>query len=121
MRLPGRRRSASAARDFAGRTTTEWQLAVDQDVVVLLVSELVTNALLHAGTDFDVTLAYEHGVLRVSVHDQASALPLPRVHSHDALSTGRGLMLVEALARRWGVEQDDSGKTVWFELDADLG
>ncbi len=56
--------------------------------------------------------------LRVEVTDSSDALPMQRDYAPSA-PTGRGLMIVDALADRWGVDTDESGKTVWFELVAD--
>ena len=81
----------------------------------LLVSEVVTNALLHAGTDIDLWCRVEGGSLRVRVRDGSSVTPSPRHYDAGAM-TGRGLGLVELLAAEWGVDTDDGGKTVWFVL-----
>ena len=81
-----------------------------------LASEVVTNAILHAGTPFSVVVTGDEGRIRVSVRDGSAALPVKR--DYDAgQPTGRGLHIVEALADRWGVETDEAGKTVWFEMD----
>ncbi|MGI5457448.1 ATP-binding protein [Streptomyces sp. CA-249302] len=84
------------------------------DVAELLVSELVTNALLHSGSRFRLTLSAAHGVLRCEVSDGGSRVP--RVVDAGASENGRGMFLVDALAWRWGCHQDGPGKTVWFEL-----
>jgi anti-sigma regulatory factor (Ser/Thr protein kinase) len=84
--------------------------------VELLVSELATNAILHAGTPFAVHVGLHPARVRVEVHDQADALPTRR----DAGlldSTARGINIVEAFADRWGSFATPSGKAVWFELD----
>jgi PAS domain S-box-containing protein len=85
----------------------------------LVVSELVTNALLHAGPPVVVGVgvaATDDGV-RVEVHDTSRALPV-RPLADDAGMTGRGLAIVDALASRWGVEPLPDGKVVWAELNA---
>jgi anti-sigma regulatory factor (Ser/Thr protein kinase) len=107
----------SVARRFVERTLRLWE--VDDtfvDEAVLLASELMSNAVLHARTDVRVTvLAHEDGSLRVEVADENSRLPLTAAPPEDAQS-GRGLWLVETLASSWGVERTGEGKTIWFEL-----
>ncbi|WP_369035028.1 ATP-binding protein [Streptomyces adonidis] len=84
------------------------------DVAELLVSELVTNAVLHAASRFRLTLTAAHGILRCEVTDTGRRTP--RVRHAGAAESGRGMFLVDALARRWGCHQEGPGKTVWFEL-----
>ena len=91
------------------------------EVATLLASELVTNAVCHAGTEVGVVASVAHGVLRVSVTDGISGRPEVRRGAIDA-ADGRGLAVVEDLASAWGidgsadVDGDPGGKTVWFEL-----
>ncbi len=85
----------------------------------LLVSELVTNAVLHAGTDVIMHVTPGAARLRVEVVD-GSPGGLVRVQDSDPTSSrGRGLRLVDLLAREWGVLESEAGKTVWFELATD--
>jgi PAS domain S-box-containing protein len=85
------------------------------DDAELLVSEIVTNALVHAGTPIEVGVIPRAGRLRIEVADGSPHAPSPRHYT--ALSgTGRGLMLLEDLVDDWGVETTGPGKTVWFEL-----
>jgi len=103
-----------AARHFVASTLAAWSVAADD--VPLLVSELATNAVLHARSEFTVSIALGAGLLRVEVSDGNSRMPIVAVVPADAYS-GRGLMLVQALASAWGVERHtDQGKTVWFEM-----
>jgi PAS domain S-box-containing protein len=81
----------------------------------LLVSELVTNALVHAGTPVEVHARVDAAGLRVEVSDGSGVQPAVRHHSAMA-GTGRGLRLVEGLVAAWGVEPLPRGKAVWFEL-----
>jgi anti-sigma regulatory factor (Ser/Thr protein kinase) len=84
---------------------------------VLLVSELVGNAVRHAGAPaFGLRLRRRRGWVRVEVRDPSRALPchLP-VEGMDVLS-GRGLFLVDTLADRWGVDLLPQGKVTWFEM-----
>ncbi|GAA2446549.1 ATP-binding protein [Streptomyces glaucus] len=105
------------ARAEVRRQLEAWGLAERDDVVEvaeLLVSELATNALLHSATRFRLTLFAAHGVLRCEVTDADRRVP--QVLDAGCAENGRGMLLVQALARRWGCHQDGQGKTVWFEL-----
>ncbi|WP_306802597.1 ATP-binding protein [Streptomyces sp. DH8] len=83
----------------------------------LLVSELVTNALIHTRHGAVVTATATSARLRVEVQDFASEdLPAPYVPNADDGTHGRGLILVRSLADAWGVEAQVLGKVVWFEL-----
>lgn len=88
----------------------------DVDTVVLLVSEVVTNAVLHARSAISLVVQDTDGVVRVEVHDE-SPVP-PRMHHYRASSaTGRGLRMVDRLARAWGTDPvARGGKVVWFEV-----
>jgi len=110
--------SAATARHFVEETLGAWGCDDFLDASRLLVSELVTNAVLHARTDFELVLRVLRTGLRVEVHDGSTARPVVR-HYEDEAMTGRGLSLVDELAARWGVEQAGDGKYVWFELDTD--
>ncbi len=105
-------------------------MEVDRDVVALLVSEMVTNAVLHSASgqaDGTLLVRYELelaatagagiGWLRVAVRDLGGPT-MPRRCRHRLESTGRrGLEIVEALASRWGVGRHPRGRVVWFELE----
>ena len=112
------RQSVRAARRFIVSALDEWDLLGLAHVALLLTSELATNALLHARTEFQVTAKYWEGErLRVEVVDGNSRRPSPAVIPPDA-TTGRGLNVVRALASSWGTEDHPDGKVVWFELPA---
>ena len=85
------------------------------DDAALLVSELATNAVIHAGTPFRVAVRRRDDRLRVEVADGSRAVARRQRFSATS-GTGRGLALVDEVADRWGVDQRDEGKTVWFEL-----
>jgi PAS domain S-box-containing protein len=88
------------------------------DVAALLVSELVTNALVHAEGPFRVNVEPTSGSVRVSVTDGSADAPAVLQPDADRLG-GRGMFLVETLAARWGVlPMTSGGKAVWFELDS---
>jgi anti-sigma regulatory factor (Ser/Thr protein kinase) len=108
--------SSADARAFVDETLGQWQCDDFLDATRLLVSELVTNAVLHARTDVELVLRATRYGLRVEVRDHSASLPVVR-HYLDEAMTGRGLALVEELAARWGVQQLEDGKIVWFELD----
>ncbi|MET7685550.1 ATP-binding protein [Streptomyces sp. NPDC005423] len=117
------RRSVPAARQFARAFLAECGLAdAGRDADVLLcVSELATNALVHAvpaGRLFRVFLRYDGHVLRVEVHDSGGGVPRVDAHPDDTDEGGRGLMLVDALSDKWGVAERELGKVVWAEFTA---
>ena len=85
--------------------------------VALVVTELATNAVLHARTPFEVRVDVRDRLVRVEVHDAMGRSPVRRYFS-DTAASGRGLRLIEALCDAWGVEPDPDGggKTVWAEV-----
>ncbi|MFJ6792668.1 ATP-binding protein [Streptomyces sp. NPDC091268] len=89
------------------------------EVAELLVTELVTNALVHTDQGAEVSASLASARLRVEVRDYAARRPRPYVPSADDGTHGRGLVLVQALADAWGVDPLalGSGKVVWFELE----
>jgi len=107
--------SVGAGRRFLHRTLREWQAVEVEWQAAQILSELATNAVIHAGTDFTVTLDLLDGALRLQVRDGSRRVPRQRRYGLGA-TTGRGLGLVGALASEWGVQQDGSGKTVWCVL-----
>ncbi|SHN25209.1 PAS domain S-box-containing protein [Actinacidiphila paucisporea] len=115
-------RSVAVARAFVRDTLHGWGFADVVDDAVVLTSELVTNAVVHAGTAADVRcLRYETAV-RVEVADHYPEREVPlqgrgRPHRDPDHEGGRGLLLCAALASRWGVEYTAAGKHVWFQLD----
>lgn len=119
-RFPRRTTSAAAARHFVGESLADWGTTPETGLVVLLTSEVVTNAVLHAGRrdpdeELTVVVRSEADMVRVEVTDgQAGILPVRGV-ALDGLS-GRGLLLLDALASNWGVTPAGSGKNVWFEV-----
>jgi PAS domain S-box-containing protein len=98
-------------RDYLSRAGRE-DLA---DTAELLVSEIVTNALVHAGTNIEVAFSFVDGGLRIEVTDGSPHAPSPRSYGPSA-GTGRGLLLLEEMVDAWGVEFAEHGKTVWFTI-----
>ena len=110
--------STTAARRFAERTMTGWSVDGERfETARLLVSELVANAVTHAATAVEMVLDLDDGRLRVEVRDEAGGRPQRRDPGVEE-PTGRGLLIVEELADRWGVDDAPPGKSVWFELEA---
>jgi anti-sigma regulatory factor (Ser/Thr protein kinase) len=114
LELPPSTDSVPMARQFARRAADG--TSADVETLVLLVSEVVTNAVLHARSAIMLDIRPTADLVRVEVHD---ASPIePRVHHfHVTSGTGRGLRMLEQLARRWGVKPNPKGgKVVWFEV-----
>ena len=119
LRLPGGPDSVRMARAFV-RGAVEGAGLGEQglDDVLLLTSEVVTNAVLHGGGGVEVRLAQRAERIRVEVDDESVEVPTERQYGLEA-TTGRGLGLLTALASSWGVEPRVGGKTVWFEVGGD--
>jgi anti-sigma regulatory factor (Ser/Thr protein kinase) len=113
--LPPEPSSATRARRLAREFVSECPPDVI-DVVALLVTELVTNAVLHARTQLHLTVQAEPGVVRLTVEDRSLGTPVVRNYDTDDV-TGRGLALVDMFATRWGVDARPDGKSVWCEID----
>ncbi|MEU6081505.1 ATP-binding protein [Streptomyces sp. NPDC047108] len=114
--FPAEAGSVRAARALVRSTLNEWGLNAVSDVTVLLVSELVTNALRHATGPIGVRIQrIRNDALLVEVSDPMPDLPRERDARPDD-EGGRGLQLVSRTSRRWGTRRESAGKTVWFEL-----
>jgi DNA-binding NarL/FixJ family response regulator len=85
------------------------------DVVELLVTEVVTNAVVHARSEADVVVRLLPHAVRVEVHDGDDSFPVRRAAGHDQPG-GRGLDLIEQMSRSWGIDMLDVGKRIWFEV-----
>lgn len=118
LTLSAERSSPAAARRWT-ESTLEGRVHQLSDVL-LCVSELVTNAVIHAATTCELTWHLAEGRLRVTVRDFAPGRwPVRREFDRSA-TTGRGLQFLDRLTDRWGVDQDERSKSVWFEVDIDL-
>lgn len=113
--LPCDTSSVRAARQFVTAQLSDAGFGDASFTASLLVSELITNAVLHAGTEIRLVIDGLGDHLRVAVHDGSDRMIRRRRHSVEA-TTGRGLMLLEQMASGWGVEPVDRGKAVWFTL-----
>lgn len=115
VELPPEPSSATQARHLARQRLEVVCSPEVLDTVALLVTELVTNAILHARTPLLLVIEPNADHIRVCVEDSSPQSPEIRNYDADAV-TGRGLALVEQLASAWGVEQTPTGKAVWCEI-----
>jgi len=107
--------SVGTARRFCTGILQGWHATEDTvDLVALLVSELVTNVVLHAGTPCELAIL-EGPSLRVEVEDGNPDLPVQKHYDTEA-GSGRGLHLLEVLSDRFGTDLTPQGKRVWFEV-----
>jgi len=131
VRLVADPQSVPAARRFARDTVTEWALPDLAEDAALCVSELATNAALHSGSDYlELALVNDAGAVRIVVDDAAAASTETLIRAGADLggepavedgidsvaSTGRGLLVVAALADQWGIEPIPTGKRIWVRL-----
>ena len=122
--LPASPESAGAARRYANEILAQWRLDALADDVDLVISELITNALLHARADRRVPpdanirldLEYDGDCLSCRVADGSARPPAPE-QAGDTAESGRGLLLVEALSADWGWTHEAHGKVVWARFD----
>jgi PAS domain S-box-containing protein len=115
-------RSVATARGFVRDTLQGWGLSDIIDDAIVLTSELVTNAVVHAGTAAEVFCLRDESGVRIEVADRYPERELPlrdacRLQGSLDREGGRGLLLCSALATRWGVDYTASDKHVWFRLD----
>ncbi|MBB5937487.1 PAS domain S-box-containing protein [Streptomyces zagrosensis] len=115
-------RSVASARAFVRDTLQGWGLTEVVDDAVVLTSELVTNAVVHAGTAADVVCLRTDTGVRIEVGDRYPEREVPLQSAGVQFGSpdregGRGLLLCAALASRWGVEYTATHKQVWFQLD----
>jgi phosphoserine phosphatase RsbU/P len=115
--LPADRRAPALARTAVYEALQEVDLTDLLDDALLLVTELVTNAVLHAGSAITLRIDVEETCVTIEVGDGRRG-DLPEIgRGHSPLATsGRGLLLVDRIAHRWGTTHEAGGKSVWFEL-----
>lgn len=113
--LPPELTSVRQARRLVRGVLRDWSRDDVADEVLLLTSELVTNAVVHARSEVKLTVVPLGEHLRVEVADWGPGALQLRAPEHDAVN-GRGLVLVEEMSRSWGTSADEVRKTVWFEL-----
>ncbi|WP_310729253.1 SpoIIE family protein phosphatase [Streptomyces sp. N2A] len=109
------------ARRFTGRTLRTWGVTEEMDVALLVVSELVTNAIAHTQGEvrLDLTLAADR--LRIAVNDASPRAPVKPASVDWEATGGRGLLLVEAMSASWGSVPLSGGKQVWSEISLQPG
>jgi anti-sigma regulatory factor (Ser/Thr protein kinase) len=115
--LPAVLSSPRLARAFVRETVADWHLSADQsDDVLLVVDELVTNAVVHGGGPIGLSLDLIDQTVRIEVADSSSQMPAQRQAS-TTRDGGRGIALVAAIAAAWGALPNGSGgKSVWAEI-----
>ncbi|MFJ2808629.1 ATP-binding protein [Kitasatospora sp. NPDC087271] len=126
LTLSGIPKPVAHARTFTARALDDWYASaagpgVGEGAladVVLLVAELVANAMLHGDGPLELVLDATGIRLRAEVSDRSPTLPTPRRPHNPALPGGHGLFIVERTADRWGAEPHSHGKTIWAEFDA---
>jgi len=115
--LPAGPAAPRAARAFLRRHARGWELDADVvDTAELALSELVTNAVIHAGTPTTLQLTTGDGRLLVEVTDRGTGGDITPTAADPEEVGGRGLVVVEAVTDAWGSRRQDAATTVWFEL-----
>lgn len=115
LSLPPRLEAATQARRHVRQHLVAWELDDLVDPVVLLTSELVTNALLHARPVITVSVRRDGAGVRVEVGDGSGVQPVHRRRS-DTATTGRGVQLLDSVSDGWGCTALGEGKLVWFRV-----
>jgi anti-sigma regulatory factor (Ser/Thr protein kinase) len=112
-------RSAQSARNILRRVCGDVHIPTETvETALLLVSELVTNAVVHSRSGPTLDIEVEPDLMHVAVTDDAAGTPEVARDVPVLAEQGRGLLLVQNLSSRWGVNRRvPAGKTVWFELD----
>jgi DNA-binding NarL/FixJ family response regulator len=114
-RLGANPQTPRLARRFVNSALDRWGAKSEIELVELLVSELVTNSILHARSDVEVSVTIAADVARVSVFDSSPDPPVRKTVRPDG-TTGRGLLMLDALSSAWGIAFAPGGKSVWFEI-----
>ncbi|WP_250034190.1 ATP-binding protein [Paractinoplanes maris] len=104
------------ARELAAEVCSRWELPHLRQPAQLVTGELATNAMVHAHTIFDVRITLGRRHLLIAVRDGSPEVPRLDFGTRDDPATGRGLMLIDAVAERWGSRPVDGGKVVWAHL-----
>ena len=115
-RLPAHLRSAGEARNLVRSTLDGWTDGDRIDDIVLCVSELVTNAVVHASSSPRIVVHVRPAVIHVEVSDASDVMPVPR-EAAPADTSGRGMSILSGFSDRWGsLRRSGGGKTVWFDV-----
>jgi anti-sigma regulatory factor (Ser/Thr protein kinase) len=115
-RFEPRPRNVRAAREFVADALRDQGFGGDYDTVLLLASELVTNAVRHAATPFEIRVKVERGGVHIEVIDGDAEHPPEMQHPGPDDTNGRGLLLVDQLAAGWGSNRAGRSKSVWFNV-----
>jgi len=114
--FPSSTQTPLAVRAFLRAALSTWKLDGFGDVTELLTDELVSNVVRHVNTPMTVRALRQPAWIRVEVEDPSPTPPVIR-RPEPFDDHGRGMLLVDGLASRWGTTVRDDGKTVWFEID----
>lgn len=115
-RLPASPHSPQSARRIVGEVCARWHLGSElRERAQMVVTELVANAIQHAGSGVELTITVRRHVLRVEVGDDDQTFPYPPESPSDPLG-GHGLRLVDQLASHWGSKPTTRGKIIWADL-----
>ncbi|MFE7775104.1 SpoIIE family protein phosphatase [Streptomyces sp. NPDC057445] len=112
-RLPN---AVQHARRFTARTLRAWGVVEELDIVLLVVSELVTNAIAHTQGEVRLELTLSADRLRIAVNDASPRSPVKPADVNWQATGGRGLLIVEATTTAWGAVPLSGGKQVWAEI-----
>jgi anti-sigma regulatory factor (Ser/Thr protein kinase) len=115
--FPSTETASRSARAFLRANLETWALDGLGEVTELLTSELVSNVVRHVGSTIVLRAIRDDEQVRVEVDDTSEVVPVI-CHPRPLDLGGRGMVLVDTLANRWGTELHPGGKTVWFEIDA---
>jgi anti-anti-sigma factor len=118
--LPTGPMAGEVARDVLAEACLRWRIVDVVDRMATILTELVANAVLHAGTELTLSVAVSGAHLYVAVHDRSPQLP--RLGGGDGPDTGAGsgLLVVDALAEAWGFAPTAAGKVVWASVEVDV-
>lgn len=118
LAFPGEVGDVARARHFVRDQVRAWGLRAVEDAALTVVSELVTNAIVHAHSGCELVISNDSKVFRVAITDHGGGTP-DITASDERTDHGRGLLLVSVICDAWGVEPLDGGKCVWAELRID--
>ncbi len=117
MLLEPRPGAARRARELVTEACARWELPALAGPACIVITEMVNNVVAHAGTAMTVRLALRDGCMAVAVQDADPRAPQARGPVPPTAYGGRGLLLIDAVSRRWGSATFDDGKVVWAVLD----
>jgi anti-sigma regulatory factor (Ser/Thr protein kinase) len=109
-------RAPTAARRFVVDTLKQWGRGEYVNDAALIVTELATNAVIHAQSNFSVAVTSPSGGVRVAVGDASRVAPILGDMASTTATSGRGVALMAALAHQWGTDLTSDGKVVWAEF-----